>query len=372
MTPARAWIRTSARRTTSSVTSTAGGWRRRRSPPTRAAGDRSSQLADAAEEQVRAIIEELAERVVAGEQGLGDDAMRIACLYASFMDEEAVEAAGSSRCGRCSTPSTACATSATWRRSSASSSRSAAAAPFGVYVDVDGKNSDRCLVNVVQGGLGLPDESYYHDEKFAEIREKYVAFLTRMFEPRRARRPGRRGRDRDGRGDPAVAGPLGARRDPRRAEDLQPPHRSRSCTRSARRSTGRPSSATSAARRRRSPRPASGSRRTSSTCRRPSRSCRSRTGAPGWPPASSAPTRRTSPASSSRPTSTSTAAPSAARRAARALEARRRAGRGLDRRGGRPGVRRPPLPARLQGDDGGAGRQPAAGLPASPSRRWTG
>ena len=53
---------------------------------------------------------------------------------------------------------------------------------FGVYVDVDGKNSDRTLFNVVQGGLGLPDESYYHDEKFAEIREKYAAFLTRMFE----------------------------------------------------------------------------------------------------------------------------------------------------------------------------------------------
>ena len=57
---------------------------------------------------------------------------------------------------------------------------------------------------------------------------------------------------------------------------------------------------------------ASGSRPTSSTSRRPSRSCRSTTGGPGWPPASSAPTRPTSPASSSRPTSTSTAAPSAA------------------------------------------------------------
>jgi endothelin-converting enzyme/putative endopeptidase len=53
--------------------------------------------------------------------------------------------------------------------------------PFGVFVDVDGKNSERCLVNVTQGGLGLPDESYYHDEKFAEVREKYVDFLTRMF-----------------------------------------------------------------------------------------------------------------------------------------------------------------------------------------------
>ncbi|HET7071283.1 MAG TPA: peptidase M13, partial [Nocardioides sp.] len=51
-------------------------------------------LADAAEQQVRAIIEELAEKVVAGEEGLDEDAMRIACLYASFMDETAVEGLG--------------------------------------------------------------------------------------------------------------------------------------------------------------------------------------------------------------------------------------------------------------------------------------
>jgi putative endopeptidase len=47
---------------------------------------------------------------------------------------------------------------------------------------VDGKDSERCLVNLTQGGLGLPDESYYHDEKFADVREKYVAYVTRMFE----------------------------------------------------------------------------------------------------------------------------------------------------------------------------------------------
>src|SRR5512133_839937 len=52
------------------------------------------QLADDAEAQVRTIIEELAERVAAGEHDLGDDAMRIACLYASFIDEAAVESRG--------------------------------------------------------------------------------------------------------------------------------------------------------------------------------------------------------------------------------------------------------------------------------------
>jgi putative endopeptidase len=31
-----------------------------------------------------------------------------------------------------------------------------------------------------QGGLGLPDESYYREEKFAEIRTAYLAHIERM------------------------------------------------------------------------------------------------------------------------------------------------------------------------------------------------
>jgi putative endopeptidase len=139
------------------------------------------QLADAAEQQVRSIIEELAEKVVAGDDGLGDDAMRIACLYASFMDDAAVEALGTAPIR----PLLDAVESLRDVRDLAAFlgefEQVGGSGPFGVYVDVDGKNSDRCLVNLTQGGLGLPDESYYHDEKFAEIREKYVDHLTRMF-----------------------------------------------------------------------------------------------------------------------------------------------------------------------------------------------
>jgi putative endopeptidase len=139
-------------------------------------------LADAAEVQVHAIIEGLAERVVAGEEGLGDDAMRIACLYASFMDDRAVEALGYQPLR----PMLDAVDSLRDVRDLAAFlgefEQIGGSGAFAVYVDVDGKNSDRMLFNVVQGGLGMPDESYYHDEKFAEIRGKYVAFLTRMFE----------------------------------------------------------------------------------------------------------------------------------------------------------------------------------------------
>ncbi len=138
-------------------------------------------LADVSESQVRTIIEELAERVAAGEQGLEGDAMRIACLYASFMDEATVESLGTAPVR----PLLEAVDSLRDVRDLAAFlgefEQIGGSGPFGVYVDVDAKDSDRCLVNFTQGGLGLPDESYYHDEKFAEIREKYVAFLTAMF-----------------------------------------------------------------------------------------------------------------------------------------------------------------------------------------------
>ena len=52
---------------------------------------------------------------------------------------------------------------------------------FGSYVDTDAKNSDRYIMNLLQGGLGLPDETYYRDDKYAEIRDKYVGYLTTLF-----------------------------------------------------------------------------------------------------------------------------------------------------------------------------------------------
>jgi endothelin-converting enzyme/putative endopeptidase len=140
------------------------------------------QLADAAEVQVRAIIEELAERVASGEEGLGGDAMRIACLYASFMDEATVDRLGTQPVRPLLDAVAILRDVRDLAAFLGEFEQIGGSGAFGLYVDVDGKNSDRTLFNVLQGGLGLPDESYYRDEKFAEQREKYVAFLTRMFE----------------------------------------------------------------------------------------------------------------------------------------------------------------------------------------------
>ena len=53
---------------------------------------------------------------------------------------------------------------------------------FGMYVNNDPGNPERYLINIYQGGLGLPDESYYREEKYAEFREAYVPYVAKMFE----------------------------------------------------------------------------------------------------------------------------------------------------------------------------------------------
>ncbi len=144
--------------------------------------DRSSwgpfvQLADVAEQQVRAIIEELAEQP---SEQLTDDARKIGDLFASFMDVERIERLGAEPVQ----PLVAAVAGLRDVRDLAAFlgelERIGGHGLFGSYVNADAKDSDRNLFHLGQGGLGLPDESYYRDEKFAETREKYVGYLTRL------------------------------------------------------------------------------------------------------------------------------------------------------------------------------------------------
>jgi putative endopeptidase len=52
---------------------------------------------------------------------------------------------------------------------------------FGGYIDNDPGNPDRYIFQLLQGGLGLPDEEYYRDPKHAEIRDAYIPFLAELF-----------------------------------------------------------------------------------------------------------------------------------------------------------------------------------------------
>ena len=53
---------------------------------------------------------------------------------------------------------------------------------FGFYVSADAKKSDEYIVYLGQGGLGLPDEAYYREDKYAEIRAKYSEHMVRLLQ----------------------------------------------------------------------------------------------------------------------------------------------------------------------------------------------
>lgn len=142
--------------------------------------DRSSwgpfvQLADQAEEDVRAIITELATGAPANE-----DARKIADLYNSFMATDRVEAAGLAPVQHLVDAVAGLRDVRDVAAFLGEFERIGGYGLFGSYVDTDDRQSDRYLFHLVQGGLGLPDESYYREDKFAEIREAYLAYLDRL------------------------------------------------------------------------------------------------------------------------------------------------------------------------------------------------
>jgi putative endopeptidase len=146
-------------------------------PSDRSAWGPFVQLADRAEEQVREIIEDAAAGRIAGENG-----KKIGDLFASFMDEQRVEELGAGPIADMLADAAKVADTTELLHFVGELERLGGGGFFGSYIDTDDRNSERYLLNVLQGGLGLPDESYYREDKFAEVRDKYLAHLARMFE----------------------------------------------------------------------------------------------------------------------------------------------------------------------------------------------
>lgn len=131
-------------------------------------------LAEEAEKAVREII------IQSQSADPGTEARKVGDLYASFMDEGRVNALGAEPLrdalddvSRIDSIDTLLATLGRLERGGSSGF-------VQLFVDNDPGQPERYLVFVEQGGLGLPDESYYREEKFAEIRAKYPVFLARM------------------------------------------------------------------------------------------------------------------------------------------------------------------------------------------------
>ncbi|MFZ2511075.1 MAG: M13-type metalloendopeptidase [Gordonia sp. (in: high G+C Gram-positive bacteria)] len=128
-------------------------------------------LRDNAEAHVREIVEESAEQP-------GD---RIGDLYASFMDTGRIEALGLTPIAGRLAAIDAIGDTTAFSAMLGELARGGVGGLFGFYVDTDSRQSDRYLVHIVQSGLGLPDESYYREDKHAATREAYRTHIAKMF-----------------------------------------------------------------------------------------------------------------------------------------------------------------------------------------------
>lgn len=105
---------------------------------------------------------------------------QIGAFYASFMDTDAIEAAGPSALA----PDLAEIDGATdpygLAVAMARLEKSGVSGLIGAYVNNDAKNSTEYILYLVQYGIGLPDESFYREEQYAGLREQYTGHIARM------------------------------------------------------------------------------------------------------------------------------------------------------------------------------------------------
>lgn len=55
------------------------------------------------------------------------------------------------------------------------------AGPFAVEIDIDARNPERRAAYLTQSGLGLGAREHYLDERYADLRERYRAYIEEMF-----------------------------------------------------------------------------------------------------------------------------------------------------------------------------------------------
>jgi putative endopeptidase len=132
-------------------------------------------LADASEEAVKLILEEAAANPKPGvSQQIGD-------LYACFLDETKANQLGAEPIKADLKQVAEITTIDEATRLLGEFERTGTSGIFGMYVDNDPNDPTRYQVNLYQGGLGLPDEAYYREDKHKEILEAYQVHVGKMF-----------------------------------------------------------------------------------------------------------------------------------------------------------------------------------------------
>ncbi|MGX0886680.1 putative endopeptidase [Kocuria rhizophila] len=141
------------------------------------------ELRDQAEQAVREIITGAS---ADGEQAASavkqSAETKIALLYRSFMDTERIEELGAEPLREDLDAVAAIDSPQALSRWFGTAMRRGIGAALDIDLDSDPGDPQRNLVFVGQSGLGLPDEEYYREEQYAQIREQYAAHVQTMLE----------------------------------------------------------------------------------------------------------------------------------------------------------------------------------------------
>ena len=147
-------------------------------PEDRASDGAFYRLYEQAEKQVKQIILDQA----ASNAEFGSNAQKIGDLYNSFMAEEKIEQLGLTPIATDLAAAASIKTADQFFQILGELESRGASGLFYSYVSTDNKDSSKNIVYLGQGGLSLPDEAYYREDEYQEIRAAFLLHVEKSFE----------------------------------------------------------------------------------------------------------------------------------------------------------------------------------------------
>jgi putative endopeptidase len=147
-------------------------------PEDRASDGAFYWLCEQAEKQVKQIILDQA----ASKAELGSNAQKIGDLYNSFMAEEKIEQAGLTPIATDLAAAASFKTADQFFQILGELESRGLSGLFYSYVSTDNKDSSKNIVYLGQSGLSLPDEAYYRQDEYQEIRQAFLLHVEKIFE----------------------------------------------------------------------------------------------------------------------------------------------------------------------------------------------
>ena len=147
-------------------------------PEDRASDGAFYWLYEQAEKQVKQIILDQA----ASKAAAGSNAQKIGDLYNSFMDEAGIEKLGLSPIADDLAKAADIKTVDDFLKTLGGFEARGLSGLFYTYVSTDNKDSTKNILYLGQSGLSLPDEAYYREDEYKQIRQEFLKHVAKMFE----------------------------------------------------------------------------------------------------------------------------------------------------------------------------------------------